>query len=197
MMEDFDEVEDMEDLEDEAAANRRQFILLLSVFGGLLGVAIIVLLFIILTRNGAKSDIELTNEAVEATNAAVRTAVKETDVANAAIATADAGTAIAMATEKARPTETPIPTDTPTPSPTRTPTPVIASPTATTTPGEGGETAEQTPPAVALATGTRTPIATRGTSTTPNTGVGSLGAVIIAAVLVVVVLAARRLRMVT
>ena len=220
-VEDFDE---LESLDEESSANRRQFMRLLIVFGSLLGVAVIALVFIVLTRNGEKSDIELTNEAVLATNAAVEQAIIATETADVAIATqkaatatgvaiaqasaatetAEAVTAAALATEAARPTAT----DTPTPTP-------VVPPAETSESGEEGEgegvdegedgaTREPSGTAVAQvsvtsapATRTLTPRPTQGASATPETGVGGLGALLIAGVLVFVVVAARRLRLST
>ncbi len=215
MTDDFEDVEDMEDLDDEAAANRRQFILLMSVFAALLAIAIVTLIFIIGTRNGAKSEIELTNEAVLATNTAVvRQQVALVTAEAATAAAAEQERAIALTNEAVSATDTAVAVAaastvtaeaaTAQARPTRTPTPVVASPTETPpvegegTP-EGIEVTDQAT-AVAQVTGTRapsaptrTPVATRGT--TPDTGVGGLGAVLVAAVLVVVLFAARRLRM--
>jgi hypothetical protein len=225
MMDDFQDVEDTEDLESEAAANRRQFILLLSLFGIPLAVAVVVLLIIISTRNGDRSEIELTNEAVIATNTAI---VRQ----QVAMATGDAATAaaaeqqreIGLTNEAVMATNTAVVAamvDTATAEaataqvatrPTRTPTPVIAVTTETPVTEDGGEDGdtgeggEETvePTVVAQVTSTRVPPtptrtrapgATRGAATTPDTGVGGLGAVFVAAVLVVMVFAARRLRM--
>jgi cobalamin biosynthesis Mg chelatase CobN len=202
-MEDFDDLEEENDFEyeDEAAANRRQFMILVGALGAVLVVALLVFLFVMLSRNGAKSDIELTNEVVLATNEAIETAIVAAETAEvveqtaravamvetqqaeekamAASATADA--ANATATAKAQPTATN----------TSTPTPVVASPIATAT---GEEGAEGTEVAQAGGTPTRTPWTTRTTTETPDTGIGGFHVVLIAAVLVVVVFAARRLR---
>ena len=210
-MEDYDDYEEMEDPEemeepeDEAAANRRQFIILVAALGGVLVVAIAAFLFVMLSRNGTKSDIELTNEAVLATNQSIEEAIEATSTAEvvqltseavamaatqdaqeeALAATATAEVIAATATAAAQPTATS----------TSTPTPVVASPTPTVSEEEiAPEQATQTAEAIALVTGvpTRTP---PGTGTTPDTGIGGLGAVLVGAVLVVVLFAARRLRL--
>ncbi len=217
-VEGFDE---LDSLDEESSANRRQFMRLLIVFGSLLGVAVIALVFIVLTRNGEKSDIELTNEAVLATNAAVEQAIIATETADVAMATqkaatatgvaiaqasaatetAEAVTAAALATEAAMPTATATPT----------PTPVV--PLAETPEsgegaeeGEGEGEGEATPDpagtAVAQVSTTSAPATltsrpTQGASSTPDTGVGGLGALLIAGVLVFVVVVARRLRLST
>jgi hypothetical protein len=205
-MEEFDDLEDMDEMEDEAAANRRQFMILMGGLGAVLVLAVLVFLFVMLSRNGEKSDIELTNEVVLATNQAIELAIvatKTAEVVNmtaqavamvetqeaeqeAMAATATAESVAATATAEAQPT----PTNTPTP------TPVVAVSTEEPTTEESGEAATQTAQSVAqVGTPTQTPRVTRGTGTTPDTGVGGLGAVLIGAVLVVVVFAARRLRM--
>jgi cytoskeletal protein RodZ len=205
-MEEYDDLEEMSDLEDEAAANRRQFIILVGGLGAVLVVAILVFLYVMLSRNGAKSDIELTNEVVLKTNQAIEEAIVATRTAEVVQLTAQA---VAMAaTEEAEQqaqaasataeaiTATAIAKAQPTPTNTSTPTPVVASPTSVSE-EVAGEAATQTAEAVAQVqrTPTHTPRVTRGTTTTPDTGVGGLGAVLVAAVLVVVVFAARRLRM--
>jgi len=95
-------------------------------------------------------------------------------------ATAVAQETILAPTDTPLPTDTPVPTDTPAPTPTprATNTRVIVA-TATPVPG-------------AVPTPTRTPV---GGGETPPTGIGGLGAVLVAAVMAAVVFVARRLRL--
>jgi len=95
-------------------------------------------------------------------------------------ATAVAQQTLMVPTDTPVPTHTPVPTNTPVPTPTprATNTPVIR-PTDTAVPG-------------AVPTPTRTPV---GGGQTPQTGIGGLTAVLAAAVLVVIIFAARRLRL--
>ena len=194
--EEFDDLEEMDEIEDETAANRRQFLLLVGGLGAVLIVAVAAFIFVMLSRNGEKSEIELTNEAVLATNQAIEEAIVATETAEVAQRTSQA---IAMAatqeagqeaTAAAGTAAAETATAQPTPTGTSTPTPVVAPPTATT-----ALTKAETPEDAAQATSTRTPIPTRGAATTPDTGVGGLGVLLAGAVLVVVVFAARRLRM--
>ena len=202
VMEDFEDLDEVEEPEGEAAANRRQFMLLMAGLGAILVVAVIAFLYVMLSRNGEKSDIELTNEAVLATNRAVELAIFATGTADVIQGTAQAVAMVAtqeaqqQATVAAATAAAQTAEAQPTPTHTSTPTPVVASPTATTapeetTPGPG------TPGAGTEVAGTRTPITTRGAATTPDTGIGGLGIVLVAAILVVVVFVARRLRMAT
>jgi cytoskeletal protein RodZ len=194
--EEFDDLDEMDEIEDETAANRRQFYLLVGGLGAVLVVAVAAFIFVMLSRNGEKSEIELTNEAVLATNQAIEEAIAATETAEvvqrtsqaiAMAATQEAGQeATAAAGTAAAETATAQPTATNT----STPTPVVAPPTATTAP-----TKAETPEDAAQATSTRTPIPTRGAATTPDTGVGGLGVLLVGAVLVVVIFAARRLRL--
>lgn len=206
-MDEFEDLDELEELESEAAANRRQFLILVLGMGGILALAVIVLLFVILSRNGAKSDVELTNEAVLKTNAAIEKAVEATGTAEVVQVTAQAVALVATqeaqqaadatATAKAIAAATATAEAQPTPTQTRTPTPVVSSPTPTQvveegTPSEGGT-------AVAQVTATRTPTrrATQGATSTPPTGMGGLSVVLAAGALVVIVFVMRRLRAAT
>jgi len=195
MMSEFDEFEEMDDLESEAAS-RRQFMLLVLGLGGVLIIAVTVFIVVLLSRNGAKSEIELTNEAVIATNQAIEDAIVATETAEVVQSTAQAVAMLATqeAEQQAAAASATAAAETaaaqPTPTGTPTPTKPFVTPTQDLTEEVGDGTAVAqltgTPP-----TPTRTPFAT---GTTPDTGIGGLGAVLVAAVLVVVMFAARRLR---
>jgi cobalamin biosynthesis Mg chelatase CobN len=220
--EDFESLDDMDGLEGaEGAVNQRYFTIAMLGLGGILVVAIIFVAIMFLSRTGEKSARELENENIIKTNEAIQAAIVASQTAEVVIATnqketavqvamqqtesaaakAATGTAAAEATASAQPTETHTPTRTS----------VIASPTETSPPGgtdtgegEGTGISEGTtgePGAVAQVTGTsspsaRTPTPTRRASV-PDTGVGGLSVVLFAVALVVVLFAARRLRMVT
>ncbi len=200
-VEEFDDVDELDELESEAAVNQRQFLMLVLGLGGILIVAVVAFVWVMLQQDGERSDIELTNEARLATNRAIEEAIVATQTAEVVQSTAQA---VAMVqTQEAQQqaeaaTATAAAEQEPTPTSTSTPTPVVASPVETVTPEAGEEgtvqPGDETPEAVAQVTGTRTPFPRPGTSTTPDTGVGGLGAVLIAAVLVVVMFVARRLR---
>ncbi len=201
--EDFEDLDELD--EERATTNQRPFMIVIIGLGAILALAVIVVLVVILGRSDEKSAIELTNEAVVQTNAAVQKAIEETGTAEVVVVTSQAGTAeaarelaqaataevatntaAALATEDAQPTATNTPTRTP----------VVASPTTATsgegngTPGEGTAVAQVTGTA---ALPTRTPVSTQSSSV-PDTGVGGLAAVLFAAVLIVVVFVVRRLR---
>jgi hypothetical protein len=200
--EEYDDLDEMDDeLDIEAAANRRQFMLLVLGLGGVLVVAVVAFIIVMISQGGQKSDIELTNEAVLATNEAIAQAIVATETADVVQRTTEAEVMAAtqeaqqQATADAALFATRTAEAQPTPTATFTATPVVSSPTPSPTPmGEGTvEPGEGTPDAVAQVTATFFP--TRATGTTPDTGIGGLGAVLIASVLVVVMFAARRLRM--
>jgi hypothetical protein len=221
---DFESLDDMDGLEEaEGAVNQRYFTIAMLGLGGILVVAIIFVAIMFLSRTGEKSARELENENIIKTNEAIQAAIVASQTAEVVIATDEAatkvqvamqgtesaaakaatGTAAAEATASAQPTETNTPTRTS----------VIASPTKTspsegtdTGEGEGTDTGEGTdaagePSAVAQITGTSSPPARTPTPTkraaVPDTGVGGLSVVLFAVALVVVLFAARRLRMVT
>jgi hypothetical protein len=207
-MEDYDDFEDMEELEepeDEAAANRRQFIVLVAILGGVLIVAVVAFLFVMLSRNGTKSDIELTNEAVVATNQAIEEAIVATSTAEVVQLTSEA---VAMAATQDAQQQAMAETATadalaatatfealPTATSTATPTPVVPPTTAAeveenVTPESATQTAEAVAQVTRAATNTPKP-----SGTTPDTGIGGLGLLLAGAVLVVVLFAARRLRL--
>jgi hypothetical protein len=195
MMGEYDEFEEMDDLESEAAASRRQFTILMLGMGGILIVAVAVFAIVLLSRNGTKSDIELTNEAVLATNQAIEDAILATETAEVVQRTADAVAMVATqeAEQQAAAASATAASETATaqPTPTGTPTPTKPFVTPTDQGGDGTAIAQLTgtPP-----TPTRTPFSS---GTTPDTGIGGLGAVLVAAVLIVVMFAARRLRTAT
>jgi hypothetical protein len=222
----FGSLDDMEELDGVESANQRNFMLIMGGLGGLMIVAVIIILVVFSGRSEEKSDIERTNEVVMLTNAAVETIVAETATSQvlditkqavaqaesaaqqAASATADAlaGTAAADATSEAQPTPTNTSTPTPVIADTPTPTPegevngeVNGEGNGEGTPGETDAVAQVngTSTASSLPTRTNTPLPARpGASSVPDTGFG-LSAVLLAATLVVVVFVVRRLRMAT
>lgn len=224
--EDYEEYEELEAEEDaEAAANQRQFRMLVLGLGGVLVFAVLALLFVILVlRPGGGGDelspVELTNSAVLATNTAVveqqiaqatgaaatgtaeqeEREIQQTNEAVEATNTAVVAQQMAQATDEAataqartRAARTPTPVIRPTDTPTEEP--------GEGTPGEGtpGEDGDGTPSggtAVAQAS-TRTPTPRRSSGATPDTGIGGMEAILAAAMLVVVLVVARRLRLAT
>jgi hypothetical protein len=181
--------------------------------GGVLVFAVLALLFVILVLRPGGGDevspVEQTNEAVLATNTAVvaqqiaqatgaaatgtaeqeEREIQQTNEAVQATNTAVVAQQMAQATDEAATAEART-------RAARTPTPVIRpTDTPTEEPGEGtpGETGGT---AVAQAS-TRTPTPRRSSGTTPDTGIGGLEAILAAAMLVVVLVVARRLRLAT
>jgi cell division septation protein DedD len=140
VMEDFEDLDEVEEPEGEAAANRRQFTLLMAGLGAILVLAVIAFLYVMLSRDGEKSDIELTNEAVLATNRSIELAIEATGTADVIQGTAQAVAMVATqeAQQKATVAAATAAAQTaeaqPTATNTSTPTPVVASPTATTAP---------------------------------------------------------------
>lgn len=160
--------EEEEEVTAEEGANRT-FIILVSALGGLLAVAICAfVLWAFLIAPRMRTDLETQNQAILATNTALA-------------ATAEAEMAEALPT----PTETAAPTDTPQPTRTRPPTAVPETPTPT--PEEA---------AVAL-TATLSPTSTPGPATAesvPDTGIGTLGAGVLAVGLLFLLIVVRRMR---
>jgi cytoskeletal protein RodZ len=172
-MEDFDLFPDEEE---EAAAeegSNRTFIILVAVFGGILAIGICA--FIVW--------------AVVIYPQIQRATASNADVEQTAIAlTTEAETAAGQVES----TETPEPTETPPPPPTQEPTEV--PPTATATPAEVAEGATEEPTPTHRPTVTPKPTATSGGDEVPTTGVGAFGAGGIVVALMVILVAARRLR---
>jgi hypothetical protein len=223
--EDYEEYEELEAEEDaEAAANQRQFRMLVLGLGGVLVFAVLALLFVILVlRPGGGGDelspVEQTNEAVLATNTAVveqqiaqatgaaatgtaeqeEREIQQTNEAVEATNTAVVAQQMAQATDEAATAQART-------RAARTPTPVIRptdTPTEEAEEGTPGEEGDGTPSngetggtAVAQAS-TRTPTPRRSSGATPDTGIGGMEAILAAAMLVVVLVVARRLRLAT
>ncbi len=156
-------------LAEEEERPNRTFIILVAAMGGILALGICAFVVWALVGNRWIQDrIQAQNQAIQATNTAVAVAVAET-------ATADAQPTATL---------TPAPTDTPTLTPTRTPTP--KPPHATSSPT----------PATAEPTATRRPTATSttGSASPPETGIGALGASVLAVGLLFLLVVVRRLR---
>ena len=156
-------------LAEEEERPNRTFIILVAALGGILALGICAFVVWALIGNRWVQDrIQTQNQTIQTTNTAVAVAVAET-------ATADAQPAATL---------TPAPTDTPTLTPTRTPTPV--PPPATSSPT----------PATAEPTATRRPTATltTGSGSPPETGIGALGASVLAVGLLFLLVVVRRLR---
>jgi septal ring-binding cell division protein DamX len=167
VMEELDLLAAEEEEEAEEGASR-PFMTMVAVLGGLLVIGIcIFVVFTLVVLPNMTGDIEATNAAIEATNAA----------------------RLAAATETA---QAPEPTDTPelTSTPTRRPTSTPAPPTATESGDAGGETV------VPTATPTRRPTATvtPGGGSVPDTGIAPLGAGVVGVGLLVLLFAVRRAR---
>jgi len=156
-------------LAEEEERPNRTFIILVAALGGILALGICAFVVWALIGNRWVQDrIQTQNQTIQTTNTAVAVAAAET-------ATADA---------QPKATLTPAPTDIPTLTPTRTPTPV--PPPATSSPT----------PATAEPTATRRPTATSttGSGSPPETGIGALGASVLAVGLLFLLVVVRRLR---
>ncbi len=152
-------------LAEEEERPNRTFIILVAAMGGILALGICAFVVWALVGNRWIQDrIQAQNQAIQATNTAVAVAVAET------------------ATAEAQPTATltPAPTDTPTRTPTPKPPHATSSPT----------------PATAEPTATRRPTATltTGSASPPETGIGALGASVLAVGLLFLLVVVRRLR---
>jgi len=152
-------------LAEEEERPNRTFIILVAALGGILALGICAFVVWALVGNRWIQDrIQAQNQAIQATNTAVAVAVAET------------------ATAEAQPTATltPAPTDTPTRTPTPKPPHATSSPT----------------PATAEPTATRRPTATltTGSASPPETGIGALGASVLAVGLLFLLVVVRRLR---
>lgn len=183
----MEEFELFPDEEEEAIAEEgtnRTFIILVGALGGLLVVGLCmfaVWAFVIAPR--MSNDIEAQNQLTQATQTA----------AVAAQAAGETATFEAP-TDTAEP---PAPSDTPKPTETKAPTAVPATPEATSaeaategTPAAAASTPTETPNPIA----TRRPTATPGSGDVPNTGVGTLGASVLAVGLLFLLVAVRRMR---
>jgi cytoskeletal protein RodZ len=173
-MEDF---ELFPDETEEAAAeegSNRTFIILVAVFGGILAIGICAFIVWAVVIYPQIQKATAANAGVEQT---------------AIVLTADAETAANQveSTKTSEPTKTPLP---PTQEPTKVP------PTATATPAEVAEAATEEPTPTHRPTVTPKPTATSGASgdKVPTTGVGVFGAGGIVVALLVILVAARRLR---
>ncbi len=156
-------------LAEEEERPNRTFIILVAALGGILALGICAFVVWALIGNRWVQDrIQTQNQTIQTTNTAVAVAVAET-------ATADAQPTATL---------TPVPTDIPTLTPTRTPTP--KPPPATSSPT----------PATAEPTATRGPTATltTGSASPPDTGIGALGASVLAVGLLFLLVVVRRLR---
>ena len=156
-------------LAEEEERPNRTFIILVAALGGILALGICAFVVWALIGNRWVQDrIQTQNQTIQTTNTAVAVAAAET-------ATADAQPTATL---------TPAPTDIPTLTPTRTPTP--KPPPATSSPT----------PATAEPTATRRPTATltTGSASPPETGVGALGASVLAVGLLFLLVVVRRLR---
>ena len=137
--EEFEDLDELEEQEIEAAANRRQFMFMLLGLGGILVIAVVAFAVILLSRNGTKSEIELTNEAVVATNQAIGLAIVATETVqrtSQAVAMAQTQEAEQQAVNATATSAAKTAAVTPTATQTSTPTPVVA-PTRTSTPESG------------------------------------------------------------
>ncbi len=161
----------------EEEGQNRTFIILVAALGGLLAMGICAFaVWAVVIAPRMNGSIEVQNQAIYATNTAV------------AIAAAETATVAAQPTA----TDTPAPTDTPLPTLTRTPT---RSPAAATVQPASG-TISPTSETGAELTATRWPTATPASSGTsvPDTGIGALGAGVLAAGLVILLAVVRRIR---
>ena len=168
--------------EEGAESSNRMFVILAAGLGGLFVIGLICIVAVFLYQQSQQN-------AVKA--AAVATSAKATALNAPATATFTPG-----------PTETPAPTDTP--EPTATNTPVVVDtlapsetplPTVPVTPGMPTATPTSTKSPTATKVGVKTPSATSTSEGTPQTGVGGLGVVLAAGVLVIALFAARGLRL--
>lgn len=156
-------------LAEEEERPNRTFIILVAALGGILALGICAFVVWALVGNRWVQDrIQAQNQVIQATNTAIAVAVAET-------ATADA---------QPTATHTPTPTDTPTLTPTRTPTPVPPLATSSPTPASTEPTATRRPTATA----------TTGSASPPETGIGVLGASVLAVGLLFLLVVVRRLR---
>jgi hypothetical protein len=213
MVEDYslyaDEEELYENEEGEAVeeeGSNRAFMILAGSLGGLLLVAVCIFAVWAFVINPRLTDrIASENHDIEATNEVVALTATAGALAEAASleGTATATPVPEEAADTPAPTHTPRPTDTPRP-------PATLAPGATTPPGEGTEeatpaeaTRAATPAAVAAAdTATPRPTAISQTSPTPisgksgvpETGLGAVGASVLAVGLLFMLIMVRRLR---
>jgi len=171
------------DEEEEAVAEEganRTFIILVAALGGLLALGICAFVIWALVGNRWMQErIQAQNHDIEVTNTAV------------AIAAADTATAAVLPTATDTPGAT-VPTDTPRPTSTKPSTAVPVTPAA-----ESG-TATEEPAATLNPTPTRRPTATPRSSgeKVPSTGVGVLGAGVLALGLLFLLVVVRRVRQV-
>ncbi len=162
-------MEENEFIAEEEDRPNRTFIILVAALGGILALGICAFVVWALVGNRWVQDrIQAQNQVIQATNTAIAVAVAET-------ATADA---------QPTATHTPTPTDTPTLTPTRTPTPVPPLATSSPTPASTEPTATRRPTATA----------TTGSASPPETGIGVLGASVLAVGLLFLLVVVRRLR---
>lgn len=174
-MEDFELFPDEEEEAEAEEGSNRTFIILVAVFGGILAIGICAFIVWAVVIYPRVRDATTANAQIEQT---------------AVVLTADAEAAADMveSTEAPEPTETPPP-----PPPTEEPTEV--PPTATATPAEVAEVATKEPTPTRRPTVTPKPTATTGDSgEVPTTGIGAFGAGGIVVALMVILVAARRLR---
>jgi type IV secretory pathway VirB10-like protein len=174
-MEDFELFPDEEEEAETEEGSNRTFIILVAVFGGILAIGICAFIVWAVVLLPMMRDRESANALVQQT---------------AVIMTADA----AAAADQPEDTEVPEPTETPPPPPTEEPTEV--PPTATATPAEVAEVTPEEPTPTRRPTVTPKPTATGGESgdEVPTTGIGAFGAGGIVVALMVILVAARRLR---
>ncbi|HET90518.1 MAG TPA: hypothetical protein ENN99_07250 [Chloroflexi bacterium] len=189
--------EDEEEIAEEVEGSNRTFMILVAALGGILtlGICAFIIWAFVLNPNMAANR-AAENRAIEMTNEAIL-AVAEAGTETVLTAEAETPEPVAEATETVAPTDTPRPTLTSAP----TDTPVLDTPGPEVTPAEG---AEETPDEVAQAgTATPRPTATRRVTPTPTaaekekipgTGIGVLGAGVIALGLLFLLAMVRRVR---
>ncbi|MDY7078134.1 MAG: hypothetical protein SXV54_14560 [Chloroflexota bacterium] len=194
-MDDFGLYPDEELYEDEdveaaeAEGSNRTFIIIAGGLGAVLLLAIIVFaVWAFVLNPQMRADIEAENHAIEAANEA--TIAAATEAAEALIATA---------TVAPTETATPVPTDTPEPTETESPTArpataTSASETPTETPAEVAEADTATPRPTATSRPTATPRPGTTKKGVPETGIGAVGASVLAVGLLFLLIVVRRMR---
>jgi cytoskeletal protein RodZ len=173
-MEDFELFPDEEEEAATEEGSNRTFIILVAVFGGILAIGICAFIVWAVVIYPQIQRATASNADVEQT---------------AIVLTSEAE----IAADMVESTETPEPTETPPPPP-PTQEPTKVPPTATATPAEVAEAGTEEPTATRRPTVTPKPTATSGGDEVPTTGVGAFGAGGIVVALMVILVAARRLR---
>jgi hypothetical protein len=189
VVEDFDLYADEELYEDEEEEEEvaegegpnRTFIILVAALGGLLAVTVCIFVIWALVLNPKMAEDRVAqNQAIAATNEALlATAGMLTGTVTIEGAAPDTDVA----------TDTPVPTDVPGPTDTATPRPATPG-LPTPTPAEVAEANTPTPTATPRATPTPRP----GKTGVPETGIGALGASVLAVGLLFLLIVVRRMR---